>query len=1375
MTKIGDSLSDVARIGPLLPRRISGPGPPDNRPVLSTGALLFADISGFTALTEKMGVLGRLGAEELTLNINCFFEKLITVIHHHRGDVLKFGGDALLVGFEDGSPPEEVVQCARRLLQVAERAGLLTTEVGRFRLGLHVGISFGSYHEIICGSAGGRREHFLYGRTIHRCQQAADLARSGEVVAAVPFSMKQALAFARPRQRSRGFYLLTPPKSSIRSGSIRSKTSGVPAGWWADFLDPQISSLVLKRRSDWIGEHRAVSVGFVFFKGSDRWSTKIAADTFERIFNAVNETVSLWGGVWGRSDPGSAYQKLLFLFGTPTAGENDPQRAVGFALDLCERLSAVNRDGIRLDFGIGLATGRLFCGFVGGVTRREYTVMGDAINLAARLAVRSFGGRITADQSTVHAATGRYLFRTLKPAKLKGKTGHIPLFRPVRARSTAVANFDQGNIEYYPGEFKAIKQFIRRREAAKGYGLGIAGEAGCGKSSLAQRVLREIISLRDQAIQVTIWPEEKSIAFSGLSRLFIEILAHRAAHPREFPRIFRTNWPKSIDPRWQALFAELLGFSGRSAALVRGLGQQARLEKLGELLPEVINAIAGRDGRVILIENYQWLDPSSKTALHRWWENIAQYSQIVIITGRDLGDIEQRWADSPEMNLVRLGAVDSAGISRLVRARFPDIDPPKRLVTALVKHSRLVPAIADAYLDYWRERGQIYRDPRNPRRLHTENLGASDLPDALMAAYVRRLDRLTSGQIEIMRAAAVWGGGVTVLQLGRLLHPGPAKKELMSAVRELVRIDCLTSSGAGKAPVFSIAHPLLAQAAYQTMSFAERRAGHTLAAEMWANRRGRGIAANLARHYLAAGNEQEALPALRTAAADSVRIGANQEARHFLQEADRLAKKQRDQQVRMEVCAEWAEVEQKLGNYDDARRLFSQADKFAQRLGRVEKSLLLKLSLGRLYWIAGKYDRGRQTIKEILRARASRGNHCVVGQARHLSGELLRRRGQFEKAEAILTLALDDFRKIEDKPGLLEVRNTLGIVCWGQGKLTAAADHFRQALKLGRKVVDLASRARLSNNLGILHEEQAHLKRARAYYQRAFAIFSEIGHRRNRAYCLGNLGNIDRLAGRFNAAREGYEEVLRETGAIGEAHAHAYTLGNLGDLYADFGDFASAAPYYRRTLAFARRVDDDELKAETLLRMATLACARGKPKRCSQRVAEAAELARKAGSEEFQIKAELMAVAIPRKDDDQAAVIARLHDTLKRARQARLILYEVLAYEQLSRHSLDAGKRTLAARHALKGLTKARKAGFVLCEIRLNILAARADIKCTGDSGRRITDRARKNIAAAETKITGVLATITDDRLKEIFLAQPDIRDFRDLATSPRSPARTSR
>jgi len=1346
-----DKLSGLAKLAPFLPRGIAAFVPESGRVVERRGSLLFADISGFTALTERLGRAGREGAEELTIRINGFFEKLLEVIRSYQGDILKFGGDAMLIGLDESLSPSAAVACARDLFLVAGRAGHLRTKSGRFRLGLHVGISFGPYYELVSGDARRRMEQFFFGTAVHQCQKAADLATSGEVVAAMPARFANTLSGISLTRRARGFYLLTKAKSGGQLSRSGRQSAVTPQRWWPRFLDPAVVSLITGQKQDWIGDHRAVTVAFIFYKGSDRWPTADAAEMFGRILAAMDGALTKWGGVLSRNDPGSAYQKLLCLFGAPQTGERDPQSAVGFALELQNRFAEIQQTQLPFDFGIGLATGRVFCGFVGGTARREYTIMGDAANLAARLAVRSFGGLVTADQSTAREASGRYLFKPLSSVRVKGKAARVRLFRPVSHSAGDARETVQHAAEYYPQILKALAHFARRRPADRGYGIVLAGEAGCGKTSLAGRFIGKVLSPERRAIKIALWPEEHSIALSGLSRILAEVFGAGTGDLQDLRRRFQAAWPREVDHQWQPLFADVLGINLRTTALVRGLDRQMRMQKLTELFPRIVSAAVPRDCRAIFIDNYQWLDPSSTAVLRHWWSNILHYPLALIAACRDDQPLDEGWSECADINLARLGSVDESDIVRLVKARFPEVEPPRRLIAELINRARAVPAIADVYLDHWVEEGLLSIDPRNLRRLHIENLAADDLPDALMAAYVRRLDLLPPEQREIIHSVAVWGGAVTLNQLKHLLSGNFSTEELASQTSALERSDYLVGLGNDTCPAFSIAHPLMAQAAYQTMSFLERRKVHALAAQIWQRRRERGSAAILARHLMAAGDELSAVPALLAAAREALPVGAFWEARNFLRDAERMLARRPVDKLRLEIIEKLADVEQKLGNYDNARRLYNRAIKMAPELDKSEKPLLLKLALGRLYWIAGNYDRCQKTAVGILRHRYTRDNRLVSARARHLLGEVWRRRGQFEKAEHMLQRSLDDFVEIGDKSGMLEARNTLGIVSWNQGRLAEATAHFRAGLNLGSSVVDLASRARLYNNLGILYEEQAFLKRAHRQYQRAFEIFTTIGHRRNRAYCLGNLANIHRLRGHFDPAREGYEEVLRETNAIGEAHAHAYTIGNLGDLYADFGDFERARPLYRQTLAFARRADDDELKAETVIRMAVVARARGRQKLFNARIAEAAKLAREAGSAEFQLRAELFAASDQRSRGKSEQVVPVFHDLLERATDARLILYQVLCREELARAYLATGRQTLARRNASLALKQARSAGFGLVELRLTVMAAEIGIQAVPSrSGtRRINNHTRRCIQSADEKAAIILSHLSDNQLKE--------------------------
>src|SRR4051812_10227649 len=107
------------------------------------GSLVFVDISGFTALSEKLGRRGRVGAEELTTTLSGCFGDLLTVAYDAGGSLLKFGGDALLLLFEGDGHPQRACATALSMRSTMATVGKVATSVGTFRLRMSVGVHSG--------------------------------------------------------------------------------------------------------------------------------------------------------------------------------------------------------------------------------------------------------------------------------------------------------------------------------------------------------------------------------------------------------------------------------------------------------------------------------------------------------------------------------------------------------------------------------------------------------------------------------------------------------------------------------------------------------------------------------------------------------------------------------------------------------------------------------------------------------------------------------------------------------------------------------------------------------------------------------------------------------------------------------------------------------------------------------------------------------------------------------------------------------------------------------------------------------------------------------------------------------------------------------
>ena len=121
------------------------------------------------------------------------------------------------------------------------------------------------------------------------------------------------------------------------------------------------------------------------------------------------------------------------MFGAPKAVENSAQKALHTAIEIKEELYRFNMDHkpvIPLDIHVGINSGNVVAGTVGGKNKRDYTVMGDTVNVAARLEGASHTGQILAGPETYYATKNRFHFNALKPVALKGKSEPLPVYEP---------------------------------------------------------------------------------------------------------------------------------------------------------------------------------------------------------------------------------------------------------------------------------------------------------------------------------------------------------------------------------------------------------------------------------------------------------------------------------------------------------------------------------------------------------------------------------------------------------------------------------------------------------------------------------------------------------------------------------------------------------------------------------------------------------------------------------------------------------------------------------------------------------------------------------------------------------------------------------
>ena len=285
-------------LAPYLPRLVRGwseePDAPRARAI--DGTLVSIDISGFTALAERLAVHGKAGAEELVQRISAVFDDLIAVAERHGGDVLKFRGDALLLLFVDERHAERAAGAASDMQWTIEEIGQAESSVGPVELRMSVGVHSGLCHFFL--TAEPHRELLVAGPAATRVFELEDLATAGEIVVSAETAAElDPRWLAEERDGARLMTRLAPGASTDPAATRRARAS-------------TSSSYVPKPLRDHLAvasgeaEHRQVTVVVPQALGHRRRhrATATLLARLDELAVAVGQACETYGLTWLESD-----------------------------------------------------------------------------------------------------------------------------------------------------------------------------------------------------------------------------------------------------------------------------------------------------------------------------------------------------------------------------------------------------------------------------------------------------------------------------------------------------------------------------------------------------------------------------------------------------------------------------------------------------------------------------------------------------------------------------------------------------------------------------------------------------------------------------------------------------------------------------------------------------------------------------------------------------------------------------------------------------------------------------------------------------------------------------------------------------------------
>ena len=572
--------------------------------------VLFADVSGFTALTERLAARGPSGAEDLTRYLNTYFGELIEVIDAAGGDTVKFAGDALLALWPAEDEPD-MVGLAESVAEAALRiqTRLHDHEVGDgIKLSLKLSIGAGEVAAEHLGGVFNRWELLIAGGPLSQVGVANGQASPGQVVVA-----REAWKLLR------GSGVAAPLKEGVmRLTAITRRTKAVimprpkPEPSASDALRRFIPGAIRARldagQSDWLAELRPVTVVFINLPD---FSYDTSLEKAQEAMQALQTALYRFEGSINKISVDDKGASLIAVLGLPPlAHEDDPERGLRAAQMMQEGLTRLGQRS-----SVGVTTGGAFCGAVGSTLRREYTVIGDVVNLAARLMVAAQGG-ILCDEPTARAAGGRVTCEALPPIKVKGKEQPIAIFRPGAARADR-RNERKRKSRIVGRETERAQLATLLDKNARGQAVLVQGDVGMGKTRLLQDMIVQAEARGFAVLSGAGDSIDSNTPYHAWRPVLEQVfLLGKSAADEAGPAAILARLPadEAIIQR-APLLGTILAMEWPDSEVPKKLSGRDRADALLGLVSDILQRMAARLPLLLVIKDTQWLDSASWSLL----------------------------------------------------------------------------------------------------------------------------------------------------------------------------------------------------------------------------------------------------------------------------------------------------------------------------------------------------------------------------------------------------------------------------------------------------------------------------------------------------------------------------------------------------------------------------------------------------------------------------------------------------------------------------------------------------------------------------------------------------------------------------------------
>jgi class 3 adenylate cyclase/tetratricopeptide (TPR) repeat protein len=1121
------------------------------------------------------------------------------------------------------------------------------------------------------------------------------------------------------------------------------------------------------------GERRVVTMLFCDVKGSTAMAETMDAEDWAEIMNGAFERliapVYRYEGTLARL-MGDA---IFAFFGAPIAHEDDPHRAVQAGLDIVAGIAGYKERirterGLDLDVRVGINTGPVMVGQVGSDLRLEYTAMGDAVNVAARMEQTAEPGTVQITVETQRLVEPYFELESRGGIEVKGKAEPVSAFRVLgRKAGVAEARSLRGSpLVGREREMRALRDAIEEARSGRGRIVSLVGEAGLGKSRLIQET-RAVWGRHEPAGPATdgghihaVWESWQCVSYDA-SRPYAqyrrEVARLAGIEDTDPPEVVRDKLTTIIEPGSEAEWLEPHMRVWRSLFGVTEPGEeplegQAFRDAILELVTGSTREFTGDTPRLLVFEDLHWCDEASMDVLIETARLVDDIPCLFLFAYRPDRQAQswrlKQWLEteyphrSTELALAPLSADDSG---RLIDALIPGEDAGTRsqILERTDGNPLFVEEVAIAMLE------------------HDEIA----IPDTLQALFTTRLDALDEDCKHTLQLASVIGRSFSE----PVLRAVAGDADLTSSLRTLERMGLISETARTPDREYAFHHSLTQDAVYGTILLRRRRELHRRVGEVFEERYANRLdefAPVLAAHFREAGDDERTVRYATLAGDNAARLYANAEA---------------------------------AAQYGDAIEA-------ARRLGTTPELIAhLYPSRGRVLEISGRYEEAVSNYEDMAALGSASGDRGGrLGADMALTTLYATPTPMFDQAkgrelaERTIALARDLGDRAAESKALW---NLMILNVFGGGDSREAVEAGERSLAIAR---DLDAREQIAftlNDLWRPYAAEGDIAAARACLDEVRPMWREMDNLPMLCENLSSTAALLALAGQIDEATALYDEAYATAERIGNPWGQAYSLFNSYLLDIERGNLGRAMAKMRECIERSEEAGFVVPLSATRADLGVMHARLGQPERGLELVEEGLQIARErsplAVPMAMVAKADILLVSgeIDRAEDALSdADLRRLPAPVRGAAGA----YVDILKGQLAEAAGDHAKAIEIADAVVRWLLGLELRQFLPSALLLKgrVLAARGE----GDEAEAVLGEAKKRaeelgfrrplweiewhlslLAAdrgdrrAATELGGHAAsilrrmaeTIDDDELRESFLALPNVRAVLEAADAP--------